>query len=80
MQTLELQTPLVIASGDSDVIMAEEPGVLEENVAEISLSLVEVSHSTAQEGAKHFDSDSDSDYDLGLDEDMEFSKLLDRSM
>ena len=36
------------------VIIAEEPGVLEESVAEISPSLVEVSHSTAQEGGTYF--------------------------
>ena len=80
VQTLELQTPPITASGDCDVVTSEDSANSDDVLEGSSLEIPQVEVSAAQEYDKYYDSESDSDYDSGLDEEMVFSKLLYRSM
>ena len=81
VQTIELQTPPITASGDCDVVVTSEDSANSDDVLEgSSLEILQAEVSAAQEYDKYYDSESDSDYDSDLDEEMVFSKLLYRSM
>ena len=81
VQTLELQTPPITASGDCDVVVTSEDSANSDDVLEgSSLEIPQAEVSAAQEDDKYYNSESDSDYDSGLGEEMAFSKLLYRSM
>ena len=79
VQTLELQTPAITASGDCDVVVTSEDSANSDVLEGSSLEIPQAEVSAAQEYDKYYDSKSDSDYDSDLDE-MVFSKLLYRSM
>ena len=82
VQTLELQTPPITASGDCDVVVTSEDSANSDYVLEgSSLEIPQAKVSAAREYDKYYyDSESDSNYDSGLDEEMVFSKLLNRSL
>ena len=81
VQTLELQTPPITASGDCDVVVtSEDSDNSDDGLEGSSLEIPQAEVSAAQEYDKYYASESDSDYDSGLDEEMVFSKLLYRSM
>ena len=68
VQTLELQTPPITASGDCDVVVTSEDSDNSDDVLEgSSLKIPQSEVSSAQEYDRYYDSESDSDCDSGLD-------------
>ena len=76
VQTLELQTPPITASGDCDVVVTSEDSANSDVLEGSSLEIPQAEVSAAQEYDKYYDSESDFDYDSGLDEEMVFAKIV----
>ena len=78
VQTLELQTPPITASGDCDVVVTSEDSANSDDVLSIYLFIrhtpsLEIPQA---EVSADYDSESDPDYDSGLDEEMVFSNYF----
>ena len=61
VQTLELQTPPITASGDCDVVTSEDSANSDDVLEGSSLEIPQAEVSAAQEYDKYYDSESDSD-------------------
>ena len=62
VQTLELHTPPITASGDCDVVVTSEDSANSDVLEGSSLEIPQAEVSAAQEYDKYYDSESDTDY------------------